>query len=68
MPPAGMAAQLVCPKLSDLRYRPDHARRARLIAAGQAALGEPAFAAAWAEGRALTFEGAVAYALAGGED
>ena len=45
-------------------YRPDRARRAHLIAAGRTALGEPAFAAAWEEGRALTFEEAVAYALA----
>ena len=36
---------------------------ARTVAAAQAALGETAFAVAWAEGRAMTLEEAVAYAL-----
>ena len=38
----------------------------RTVAEGRAALGETAFAAAWAEGRAMSLEQAVAYAL--GED
>jgi non-specific serine/threonine protein kinase len=37
---------------------------ADLLAEARAALGEPAFAAAWAEGRAMTLEQAVAAALA----
>jgi predicted ATPase/DNA-binding SARP family transcriptional activator len=35
----------------------------RTEAAGRAALGEPAFAAAWAEGRALSLDRAIEYAL-----
>ena len=35
----------------------------RTVAEGRAALGEAAFAAAWAEGRAMSLEQAVAYAL-----
>ena len=38
----------------------------RCVAAARAALGEEAFAAAWAKGRALSLEAAVAYAV--GED
>jgi tetratricopeptide (TPR) repeat protein len=48
-------------------YQPDRSHHERLIAAARAALGEPAFAAAWAAGRALTVEGAVAYALGDAE-
>jgi hypothetical protein len=40
----------------------------RTIAAARAALGEPTFTAAWAEGRATTLEQAVAYALEGRAD
>ncbi|HLV79403.1 MAG TPA: tetratricopeptide repeat protein, partial [Chthonomonadaceae bacterium] len=35
----------------------------RIVAATQTALGEPAFSAAWSEGRSLTFEQAIDYAL-----
>jgi predicted ATPase/class 3 adenylate cyclase len=41
-----------------------HTDRERLVAAARAELGEEAFAAAWAQGRALTLEEAVTYALA----
>ena len=37
----------------------------RTVAEGRAALGEAAFAAAWAEGRAMALEQAVEYALGG---
>src|SRR5436853_427788 len=40
--------------------RADHDRA---VAAARAALGEEAFAAAWAEGRAMTLEQAIAFAL-----
>ena len=43
--------------------RPDHSRHEGIIAAVRSSLGEPAFAAAWEAGRAMTFEEAVAYAL-----
>jgi hypothetical protein len=39
------------------------AEHQRELAAARAALGKQAFAAAWAEGRAMTLEQAVAYAL-----
>jgi hypothetical protein len=42
----------------------DRAEHDRSVAAVRTALGEEAFAAAWAEGRALTLEHAVAFALA----
>jgi tetratricopeptide (TPR) repeat protein len=48
-----------------------HAERAehnRSVAAVRTVLGEEAFAAAWAEGRAMTLNQAVAYALAAPED
>ena len=38
----------------------------RTVTEGRAALGEAAFAAAWAEGRAMSLEQAVAYALDAG--
>src|SRR5262249_24552660 len=41
----------------------ERAEHDRSIAAACTALGEEAFAAAWAEGRALSLEGAVRYAL-----
>jgi tetratricopeptide (TPR) repeat protein len=37
----------------------------RTVAEGRAALGEAAFAAAWAEGRAMSLDAAAAYALGG---
>ncbi len=48
-------------------YRPGRARQERTISAARSALSEPAFAAAWAQGRALIFEQAAAYALGGDE-
>ncbi len=50
-----------------VRYPPDRAVYERDVAAVRAALDEGAFAAAWAEGRALGSEDAVAYALAATE-
>ena len=41
----------------------DHRDRERSMAAIRAALNEEAFAAAWAEGRAMSLEQAIAYAL-----
>jgi non-specific serine/threonine protein kinase len=46
-------------------YMPDRALYERSLAAARARLGEEAFAAAWAEGRAMTPERAVEYALEG---
>jgi predicted ATPase/DNA-binding SARP family transcriptional activator len=42
---------------------PERAEHDRSVAAARAALGEEAFAAAWAEGRAMTLEAAIRYAL-----
>jgi tetratricopeptide (TPR) repeat protein len=44
---------------------PERDEHDRAVAAARAALGEEAFAAAWAEGRAMTLEAAVRFALAG---
>jgi hypothetical protein len=44
------------------------AERARAIATARAALGEEAFAAAWADGQAMTLEQAITIALAEGGD
>jgi predicted ATPase/DNA-binding SARP family transcriptional activator len=41
----------------------DRAEHNRSVAAARTALGEEAFAAAWAEGRALSLEAAISYAL-----
>jgi tetratricopeptide (TPR) repeat protein len=46
---------------------PDRAEYERAVAAARAALGDEAFAAAWAEGRAMSWQQAIAYAL-GEED
>jgi hypothetical protein len=40
----------------------------RTVAAGRAALGQPAFTAAWAEGRTLSLEDAIRYALEAATD
>jgi non-specific serine/threonine protein kinase len=45
-------------------YRPERFERDRCLEEVRARLGEPAFAAAWAEGQAMTLEQAVTYALA----
>jgi hypothetical protein len=42
---------------------PERARHDRCVAAARAALGEEVFARAWAEGRTMTLEQAVACAL-----
>ena len=42
---------------------PDRPLVARAVAAARRSLGDDAFSTAWAEGRALTLEQAVAYAL-----
>jgi hypothetical protein len=42
----------------------ERAEYERAVAASRTALGEAAFAAAWAEGRAMTLERAVEFALA----
>jgi hypothetical protein len=47
------------------RYGHQRAIRSRVLASVRAALGEEAFAAAWAEGEAMTRERAIAYALEG---
>ena len=47
--------------------RPRDAGEERLLAETRSRLGEPAFAAAWGAGRAMSLEQAVEYALAGGE-
>ena len=44
---------------------PDQAYHDETAAAARAALGQPAFDGAWAEGRAMTLEQAIEYALAG---
>jgi predicted ATPase/DNA-binding XRE family transcriptional regulator len=46
-----------------LYYEPHRSRYERTVSAVRSQLGEEAFEAAWAEGRAMTFEQAVAYAL-----
>ena len=54
--------------LSALGIRPDHPDQVELntyVDAARTALGDIAFAAAWAEGRAMTLEQAIEYALAG---
>jgi hypothetical protein len=53
-----------------LGYRPlveERSDRNRCIATARVGLGEAAFAAAWAEGRAMTLERAIEDALAAGE-
>ena len=51
--------KIVGPRLSPV----DHHDHARVVAEVRSTLGEDAFAAAWAEGRAMTWGQAVAYAL-----
>jgi hypothetical protein len=46
----------------------DRTEHDRSVAAVRSALGEEAFAAAWAEGRALTLEAAITLALEAGSD
>jgi hypothetical protein len=41
----------------------DEAVHGRRVSRARELLGEPTFAAAWAEGRAMTLEQAIAYAL-----
>jgi predicted ATPase len=49
-------------------YVPDRASHQRVVAAARARLSEPAFATVWAEGRAMTLDQAIAYALSDGPD
>ena len=44
-------------------YVPDPSLRERAVAEARAVLGEATFEAAWARGREMSFEQAVAYAL-----
>jgi DNA-binding CsgD family transcriptional regulator/tetratricopeptide (TPR) repeat protein len=46
-------------------YPRDHARHERYVVALQATLGQPAFAASWAKGQAMSLEQAIATALGG---
>jgi hypothetical protein len=46
---------------------PDRAEHDRIVAAARAQLDKSTFAAAWAEGRSMTLEQAIAYALEGSE-
>jgi predicted ATPase/DNA-binding SARP family transcriptional activator len=57
------AAETFCETLGARPPVADGAQYERTVAEGRAALGEAAFAAAWAEGRALSLEQAVQYAL-----
>jgi len=49
-------------------YEPNRSLYERTAAAVRSQLGESAFEEAWAEGQAMTFEQAVAYALEEGND
>jgi tetratricopeptide (TPR) repeat protein len=57
------AAAALRAAIGEAMHAPDRAGYEGSIAAARAALGEEAFAAAWAEGQAMTLEHAAAYAL-----
>jgi predicted ATPase/class 3 adenylate cyclase len=57
------AAQALRDAIGKTVARSRHAEHERELAAARTALGKQAFAAAWAEGRAMTLEQAVAFAL-----
>jgi predicted ATPase/class 3 adenylate cyclase len=59
------AAEVLCEASNLPVYPPDRPARDRAVASARGALGEAAFAAAWAEGRAMPLEEAVAAALEG---
>ncbi len=56
----------LCGTLGTALVPTERVEHERAVAVVRAALGEPAFAAAWAAGRALTLEQAIAYALQDG--
>jgi len=58
------AAETLRETLGRVRLPPFQADHEQRVASTRAALGEAAFAAAWAEGRAMTLEQAIEYALA----
>jgi tetratricopeptide (TPR) repeat protein len=64
----GGAAEALWEALSVPQAREDRADHHRAMQAMRAALGEEAFTAAWAEGRALSLEQAIALALEGHAD
>jgi predicted ATPase/transcriptional regulator with XRE-family HTH domain len=57
------AAEALYPPLRFEISAAERAEHDRSVSAARAALGEESFAAAWAEGRAMTMEQAIAYAL-----
>ena len=60
---AEIQASSPCPPGSPQVIPPDRGKVERLRAAVRVTMGDEAFASAWAEGRAMTLEQAVAYAL-----
>ena len=57
------AAQNLRDEVGTPLHPPDRVERDRIAATARAQLGEDAFAATWAAGRAMTLEQAIAYAL-----
>ena len=57
------AAEAQCEAIGAALWPPDRLEHERTVAAVQGALGEAACVAAWAAGRAMTLEQAIAYAL-----
>ena len=57
------AADHICPWAIHTISPTERAERANILTAVRAALGEEAFAAAWAAGQAMTVEEAMAYAI-----
>jgi non-specific serine/threonine protein kinase len=57
------AAELLCERVGVAPHPPWRAEHERHVATARASLGDEAFAAAWAEGRALSLDEAIAYAL-----
>ncbi len=62
------AAERLRETLGQVRLPPFQADHDQRVASTRAALGDTAFASAWAEGRAMTLEQAIEYALAGRTD
>jgi predicted ATPase/transcriptional regulator with XRE-family HTH domain len=62
------AAEAQWQAIGAIRYTPDLQAYERDVASVRTQLDEPAFAAAWAEGRALTLDQALAHALQGNAD
>ena len=59
------AAESLLERIGAVMVLTDPADLERTVAAGRAQLGEEGFAAAWAEGRRMSLEQAVAYATSG---